>query len=138
MVQRQNNVAEPIPPFYVKTLSSLEKSLNNTIAAEKDAKKKMNATNNRALNAMKQKIKKAVKEYATEIKQFQDVGAYAFPLSSVFNSSRIRKLSSANTKLPSNLKLPLLKSRESLELLLQVPTVKRARMTSQLLARVEN
>lgn len=78
MVQRQNNVAEPIPPFYVKTLSSLEKSLNNTIATEKDAKKKMNATNNRALNAMKQKIKKAVKEYAAEIKQFQDVGAYTF------------------------------------------------------------
>lgn len=74
MVQRQNNVAEPIPPFYVKTLSSLETSLNNAITSEKDAKKKMNATNNRALNAMKQKVKKAVKEYATEIKQFQDVG----------------------------------------------------------------
>ncbi|KAF7965383.1 hypothetical protein HWV62_14080 [Athelia sp. TMB] len=72
MVQRQNNVAEPIPPFYVKTLCSLETSLNNAIAAEKDAKKKMNATNNRALNAMKQKIKKAVKEYATEIKQYQE------------------------------------------------------------------
>lgn len=73
MVQRQNNVAEPIPPFYVRTLPSLEASLNNAIAAEKDAKKKMNATNNRALNAMKQKVKKAMKEYGKEIKQYQDV-----------------------------------------------------------------
>ena len=33
----------------------------------------MNATNNRALNAMKQKVKKAVKEYEKEIKQYQAV-----------------------------------------------------------------
>jgi translation initiation factor 3 subunit C len=71
MVQRQNNVAEPIPPFYVRTLVSLEASLNIAIAKEKEAKKKMNATNNRALNAMKQKVKKAVKEYEKEIKQYQ-------------------------------------------------------------------
>jgi translation initiation factor 3 subunit C len=73
MVQRQNNVAEPIPPFYVRTLVSLEASLNIAIAKEKEAKKKMNATNNRALNAMKQKVKKAVKEYEKEIKQYQTV-----------------------------------------------------------------
>lgn len=45
---------------------------------------------------------------------------------------------SANTKLLSSLKLPLLESREFLGLLSQAPTVKRARMTSQLLARVES
>jgi translation initiation factor 3 subunit C len=73
MVQRQNNVAEPIPPFYVRTLISLEESLNTAILKEKEAKKKMNATNNRALNAMKQKVKKAVKEYEKEIKQYQAV-----------------------------------------------------------------
>jgi translation initiation factor 3 subunit C len=73
MVQRQSNVAEPIPPFYVRTLVGLETSLNTAIAKEKEAKKKMNATNNRALNAMKQKVKKAVKEYEKEIKQYQVV-----------------------------------------------------------------
>jgi translation initiation factor 3 subunit C len=73
MVQRQSNVAEPVPPFYVRTLVSLEKSLNTAIAKEKEAKKKMNATNNRALNAMKQKVKRAVKEYEKEIKLFQAV-----------------------------------------------------------------
>ncbi|KIM75445.1 hypothetical protein PILCRDRAFT_670892 [Piloderma croceum F 1598] len=71
MVQRQNNVAEPIPPFYVRTLISLEKSLNTAIVKEKEAKKKMNATNNRALNAMKQKMKRAAKEHEKEIKQYQ-------------------------------------------------------------------
>lgn len=73
MVQHQNNIAEAIPPFYVRTLVSLENSLATAIAKEKDSKKKMNATNNRALNAMKQKVKKAVKENEKEIKQYQAV-----------------------------------------------------------------
>lgn len=73
MVQRQNNVAEPIPPFYIRTLSSLEASLNTALAKEKEAKKKMNATNARALNSMKQKVKKAVKEYEKDVKRYQAV-----------------------------------------------------------------
>ncbi|KII92289.1 hypothetical protein PLICRDRAFT_133788 [Plicaturopsis crispa FD-325 SS-3] len=72
MVQRQHNVAEPVPPFYIRTISSLEKSLNNALAKEKESKKKMNATNARALTAMKQKVKKAAKEYEKELKRFQD------------------------------------------------------------------
>ena len=73
MIQQQHNVAEPIPPFYIRTLSSLETSLNTAISKEKDAKKKMNATNAKALTAMKQKVKKAIKEYEKEIKEFQAV-----------------------------------------------------------------
>jgi hypothetical protein len=73
MVQQQHNVAEPIPPFYIRTLSSMEASLNSAIVKEKDAKKKMNATNAKALTAMKQKVKKAAKEYEKEIKEFQAV-----------------------------------------------------------------
>ena len=73
MVQRQQNVAEPLPPFYLKTLVSLEESLNAAIAKEKEAKKKMNASNAKALTAMKQKVKKTAKEYESDIKKYQNV-----------------------------------------------------------------
>jgi translation initiation factor 3 subunit C len=73
MVQRQQNVAEPIPPFYIRTLISLEAALNAALAKEKEAKKKMNASNARALTAMKQRVRKTVKEYEKEIKQYNDV-----------------------------------------------------------------
>jgi flagellar basal body rod protein FlgB len=73
MVQRQQNVAEPVPPFYIRTLISLEAALNAALAKEKEAKKKMNASNARALTAMKQKVRKTVKEYEKEIKQYNDV-----------------------------------------------------------------
>jgi len=73
MVQRQQNVAEPVPPFYIRTLISLEAALNAALAKEKEAKKKMNASNARALTAMKQKVRKSVKEYEKEIKQYNDV-----------------------------------------------------------------
>lgn len=73
MVQRQNNVAEPIPTFYVRTLVSMEASVVAALAKDKTASKKMNAANARALNSMKQKTKKAVKEYEKEIKSYQDV-----------------------------------------------------------------
>ncbi|RDB16856.1 Eukaryotic translation initiation factor 3 subunit C [Hypsizygus marmoreus] len=72
LVQRQHNVSEPVPPFYVQTLVSLETSLNTAVAKEKESKKKMNATNAKALTAVKQKLKKALKEYAVEVKKFQD------------------------------------------------------------------
>ena len=70
MVQRQQNISEPIPPFYIRNLTHLETTLNDTI---KETKKKMNATNAKALTAMKQKVKKAMKEYEVEIKKYQEV-----------------------------------------------------------------
>ncbi len=73
MVQRQQNISEPVPPFYLRTLSNLESALNIAVAKEKEAKKKMNASNARALTAMKQKVKKVVKENETELKKFQEV-----------------------------------------------------------------
>ncbi|KAH9961617.1 eukaryotic translation initiation factor 3 subunit 8 [Russula dissimulans] len=72
MVQRQQNIAEPVPPFYIRTLISLEAALNAALTKEKEAKKKMNASNARALTAMKQKVRKTVKEYEKEIKQYND------------------------------------------------------------------
>lgn len=80
MIQRQHNVSEPIPPFYIRTLISLESSLSTAVSKEKDAKKKMNATNAKALTAMKQKLKKGIKEYEKEIKDFQTVRVQVFVL----------------------------------------------------------
>ena len=73
MVQRQQNLSEPVPAFYVRTLVNLESSVNSTLLKEKEAKKKMNASNARALTAMKQKIKKAIKEYENDVKKYQEV-----------------------------------------------------------------
>ena len=71
MIQRQQNVGEPIPPFFIRTITDLESSVND--AQSKDAKKKMNATNARALTAMKQKVKKTLKDFEKEVKQYQAV-----------------------------------------------------------------
>ncbi|KAI8993922.1 eukaryotic translation initiation factor 3 subunit 8 [Trametes punicea] len=72
MVQRQQNVSEPVPPFFIRTLANLETSLNAAVAKDKESKKKMNASNARALTAMKQKVKKISKEYEQELKRFQE------------------------------------------------------------------
>ncbi|KAM5531641.1 hypothetical protein V8D89_014693 [Ganoderma adspersum] len=72
MVQRQQNVSEPVPPFYVRTLVNLESSLNIAVAKDKESKKKMNASNARALTAVKQKVKKLLKEFEKEVKRFQE------------------------------------------------------------------
>ncbi|KAK7035256.1 Translation initiation factor 3 subunit c [Paramarasmius palmivorus] len=71
MIQRQHNVSEPVPPFYIKTLTMLETSVASTQAKEKEAKKKMNATNAKALTATKQKVRKAMKEYEQDIAKYQ-------------------------------------------------------------------
>ncbi|KAI0358603.1 eukaryotic translation initiation factor 3 subunit 8 [Trametes cingulata] len=72
MVQRQQNVSEPVPPFFIRTLANLENSLSAAVAKDKESKKKMNASNARALTAMKQKVKKISKEYERELKRFQE------------------------------------------------------------------
>ncbi|RPD78594.1 eukaryotic translation initiation factor 3 subunit 8 [Lentinus tigrinus ALCF2SS1-7] len=72
MVQRQQNVAEPVPPFYLRTLIDLEKSANAAVTKDKESKKKMNASNARALTAVKQKVKKVAKEFESELKRFQE------------------------------------------------------------------
>ena len=73
MVQRQQNVSEPVPPFFIRTLANLEGSLNAAVAKDKESKKKMNASNARALTAVKQKVKKLLKEFEKDVKRFQEV-----------------------------------------------------------------
>lgn len=72
-MQRQSNVSEPIPPFFLKMITNLEDSLSAALAKEKEAKKKMNAVQARALNSVKQKVKKCTKEYEKEVSQYQAV-----------------------------------------------------------------
>lgn len=85
MVQRQHNLSEPIPAFYIRTLVTLEGSVNTTLQKEKEAKKKMNATNAKALTAMKQKVKKAIKDNETEVKKYQEVSCLSQVRLSSFN-----------------------------------------------------
>jgi translation initiation factor 3 subunit C len=55
------------PKIYIKAVADLEDFMNEAIAKEKVTPKKMNATNARGLNAVKQKIKKQNKEHQEQI-----------------------------------------------------------------------
>ena len=55
------------PKLYIKAIAELEDFMNETIAKQKVSTKKMNATNARGLNAVKQRIKKNNKDYQKEI-----------------------------------------------------------------------
>lgn len=55
------------PKIYIKTIAELEDFLNETIAKQKVSTRKMNATNARGLNAVKQRIKKNNKDYQKDI-----------------------------------------------------------------------
>ena len=79
MVERQVNLSERIPSVFIRTLVHLDQSLNAALAKEKESKKKMNATNARALNTMKQKVRKTSKEYEKEVKLLQEVSSLLFP-----------------------------------------------------------
>lgn len=58
--------------LYIKTLVSLEDLQNEAYEREKAAKKKMNATNNRALNTFRQRIRKNNREYEDEMKKYRE------------------------------------------------------------------
>jgi translation initiation factor 3 subunit C len=62
----------PTPKMYIKAVADLEDFMNETIAKQKVSTKKMNATNARGLNAVKQRIKKNNKDYATEIDKYRE------------------------------------------------------------------
>jgi translation initiation factor 3 subunit C len=65
------------PKAYVRAISELEDFMNETIAKQKVSTRKMNATNARGLNAVKQRIKKNNKDYQKEIDTYKaDKDAY--------------------------------------------------------------
>lgn len=84
MVERQVNLGEKVPKFYIVTLSSLEQACNDALTSakekEKDNKKKMSTVNAKALNTTKQKIRKAIKEYEKEVKLLREVSTHTMSL----------------------------------------------------------
>ncbi|ORZ13402.1 eukaryotic translation initiation factor 3 subunit 8 [Lobosporangium transversale] len=60
-----------VPKFYIKAVAELEKTVQSTLDKEKSAAKKMNASNAKALNSMKQKIKKNNRLYEKDIQEYE-------------------------------------------------------------------
>ncbi|QUC21031.1 uncharacterized protein UV8b_05272 [Ustilaginoidea virens] len=59
------------PKPYIRIIAELEDFMNETLAKQKVTPKKMNATQARGLNAVKQKMKKTSKEYQTGIEAYR-------------------------------------------------------------------
>ena len=59
-----------MPKIYIKTIAELEEFMNDTVK-DKVATKKMNAANARALNAIKQKVKRNNRTYETEVTAYR-------------------------------------------------------------------
>ncbi|EEH03969.1 eukaryotic translation initiation factor 3 [Histoplasma capsulatum G186AR] len=59
------------PKIYIKAIADLEDFMNETITEQKSSTKKMNASNAKGFNAVKQRIKKNNKEYAAEIDKYR-------------------------------------------------------------------
>ncbi|KAK4704390.1 translation initiation factor 3 subunit C, partial [Phenoliferia sp. Uapishka_3] len=68
LVTRQANVAEAVPTAFIKLLSTLD----DMLAGAQGAKKKMNATNSKALNSMKQKVKKTQRDYEAAVAKYKE------------------------------------------------------------------
>ncbi|GAA5826389.1 hypothetical protein JCM11251_002346 [Rhodosporidiobolus azoricus] len=67
LVSRQQTTADPIPTGFYKVLSSLDEM----VAAAQNNKKKMNASNSKALNSMKQKVKKTQREHESALNRYK-------------------------------------------------------------------
>ncbi|KAF4595734.1 Eukaryotic translation initiation factor 3 subunit C [Ophiocordyceps camponoti-floridani] len=65
-------VSGKTPKTYIRILAELEDFMNEAIAKQKVTPKKMNTTQARALNAVKQKIKKTNKEYQSQIDAYRE------------------------------------------------------------------
>ena len=59
------------PKVYVKAVADLEDFVNETVTKQKSSNKKMNASNQKGFNAVKQRIKKNNKDYAAQIEKYR-------------------------------------------------------------------
>lgn len=64
-------VTGPTPKVYIQAVAELEDFTNETASKQKASNKKMNASNSKGFNAVKQKIKKNNKEYATLVEKYR-------------------------------------------------------------------
>ncbi|KDN48516.1 eukaryotic translation initiation factor 3 subunit C [Tilletiaria anomala UBC 951] len=71
LCERQKNVGEAIPSSYIKALVELEDFLTASIAKEKQAAKKMKAPSAKAMNGMKQKLRKTIKENEESVASYR-------------------------------------------------------------------
>lgn len=68
-IVQKTAVGASTPKIYIKAIAELEEFMNETVK-DKASTKKMNATNARALNAIKQKVKRNNRTYETDIQKF--------------------------------------------------------------------
>lgn len=69
--------AAQLPPLFVSSVIDLESSISSAAAKEKEGGKKMNASNAKALNGMKQKVRKTLREYETAVESYKkDAAAF--------------------------------------------------------------
>ncbi|KAJ5175329.1 Eukaryotic translation initiation factor 3 subunit C [Penicillium canariense] len=59
------------PKVYVKAVADLEDFVNESVSKQKASNKKMNASNQKGFNAVKQRIKKNNKDYAAQIEKYR-------------------------------------------------------------------
>ena len=60
-----------VPKMYIEAISELEMDMNEALEKQKVTPKKMNATQTRGLNAVRQKIRKNNKEYVKDIEAYR-------------------------------------------------------------------
>ncbi|KAF7718079.1 Eukaryotic translation initiation factor 3 subunit C [Penicillium ucsense] len=61
----------PVPKIYVQAVADLEEFVNESATKQKASNKKMNPTNQKGFNAVKQRIKKNNKDYAAQIEKYR-------------------------------------------------------------------
>ncbi|KAJ5465192.1 Eukaryotic translation initiation factor 3 subunit C [Penicillium daleae] len=60
-----------VPKIYIQAVADLEDFVNESVSKQKAASKKMNASQQKGFNAVKQRIKKNNKDYAAQIEKYR-------------------------------------------------------------------
>lgn len=77
LAYKHNQYHISIPRSFIKAISVLEDAINNESASKTDSGKKLNSSESKSLNILKQKIKKEVKIYKDQVELYkQDPESY--------------------------------------------------------------